>query len=352
MKRICVLLIGLLVLLTVPAFAQEEDDFEIRQLSDNTVKITGYKGTVKNVVIPETLYGLPVTVIGSRSFRGKQITGVVIPDSVTTIEGNAFANNDLTRVTIGKNVKKIESEAFYNNQNLSSVVIPDSVTTLGPWVFFKCGLTNLTIGSGITVIPQGCFANNKLTTLVIPEGVVKITGGNRRDDTGAFEGNQIAKIAFPASLKEIGAKAFYGNQITEITFSASSSLESINFMAFMGNKIKSLVIPEGVVLISADVFNGNPIEELVLPASLNKHDTGSSFSGYTDWTWYKGIMGGAFAGNALTRITLPEKFNVYNLVGSSSSGDLGFDQNFINFWDSQNRAAGTYVKRGPIWTKE
>ena len=30
----------------------------------------------------------------------------------------------------------------------------------------------------------------------------------------------------------------------------------------------------------------------------------------------------------------------------------GFEEGFVNFYLSQNRAAGTYVKRGPIWTRE
>jgi hypothetical protein len=29
-----------------------------------------------------------------------------------------------------------------------------------------------------------------------------------------------------------------------------------------------------------------------------------------------------------------------------------FEVAFVNFWISQNKAGGTYVKRGPIWVKE
>ena len=47
----------------------------------------------------------------------------------------------------------------------------------------------------------------------------------------------------------------------------------------------------------------------------------------------------------ITRITIPAAMDERNLIG-------GFEDTFINFWKSQNKAGGTYVKRGPIWSKE
>jgi hypothetical protein len=29
-----------------------------------------------------------------------------------------------------------------------------------------------------------------------------------------------------------------------------------------------------------------------------------------------------------------------------------FDTGFVNYWKSQNKKAGTYVKNGPVWSME
>jgi hypothetical protein len=73
-------------------------------VSDDTVAITGYTGSATNIVIPGTIGGLPVTVIGENAFQEKHLTSVTIPDGVTTIGAEAFANNPLTGVTIGAGV--------------------------------------------------------------------------------------------------------------------------------------------------------------------------------------------------------------------------------------------------------
>jgi hypothetical protein len=93
-------------------------------------EITEYIGSGKNVIIPGTIWGDPVTSIGKRAFNigyrrwtdVSPLTSVVIPGSVTSIGEEAFRNNELTNVTIGANVTSIGEGAFAQNQ-LTSVVI-------------------------------------------------------------------------------------------------------------------------------------------------------------------------------------------------------------------------------------
>jgi hypothetical protein len=52
-----------------------------------------------------------------------------------------------------------------------------------------------------------------------------------------------------------------------------------------------------------------------------------------------------FSGNPpLTSITVPANMDERNFEG--------FPEPFINFWKSQNKAAGTYVLKGRLWAKE
>ena len=68
------------------------DDFNIDQTASG-VMITKYRGTTKQVVIPETIEGLRVTSIGYKAFFVNELTSVTIPNSVTSIGDQAFAGN-------------------------------------------------------------------------------------------------------------------------------------------------------------------------------------------------------------------------------------------------------------------
>jgi hypothetical protein len=287
------------------ALPTKDEDFTVQQLANNTIRITGYTGKASNVVIPGTLYGLKVTVIGSGAFsRAKDLVSVVIPDSVITIEGSAFTDLKISKLTIGKGVKTIGRSAFSGN-NLTELVIPDSVIEIGSRAFFRGNLTSLTFGRNVQTIGAAAFANNQLTEITIPAGVKELSAN-------VFTNNKITSLTLPNGITRVGEgdTSFYGRQASGDT--------------------------------AESVFGGNPLTTLVIPASLAKYSTFTS----SQWSgWLKeGIYEAAFSGCPITRITLPANMDERNMAG--------FDTNLINFWKSQGKKAGTYVKNGPVWTRE
>jgi hypothetical protein len=79
------------------ACTQNEGSFTI----DKNGTITAYKGTAKNLVIPENIGGVPVTSIGeSLFFSHGNLISVTIPDGVMYIGDGAFENNPLASVSI------------------------------------------------------------------------------------------------------------------------------------------------------------------------------------------------------------------------------------------------------------
>jgi hypothetical protein len=114
MKRV---LFGLCAVITVGTalFCQNVTDFKYA-VNNGAVTIIRYTGSAKDVTIPGRIDGLPVTEIGYGAFREKQLTGVIIPDSVIVIGGSAFYDNQLTSVTIPDSVTTIGDYAFYNNK--------------------------------------------------------------------------------------------------------------------------------------------------------------------------------------------------------------------------------------------
>jgi hypothetical protein len=128
---------------------------------------------LKAIIIPETLDGLPVTVIGESAFAEKGLTSVTLPNSVSTIGKEAFAANKLTSVSIPDSVSTIGEAAFLHNQ-LTSVIIPDSVSTIGGMAFADNQLTSVSIPHGVTTIGDMAFYNNQLTSVIIPDSVTSI----------------------------------------------------------------------------------------------------------------------------------------------------------------------------------
>ncbi|MDD3868722.1 MAG: leucine-rich repeat domain-containing protein, partial [Candidatus Absconditabacteria bacterium] len=115
-----------------------EGCFTRTELAGN-ITITDYavewgEQCTREVIIPASIEGKPVTSIGEQAFRDNQLTSITIPDSVTTIGEYAFRNNTLTSVTLGTGVTSIGYMVFYGN-DLTSITIPDSVTSIEGYAF-------------------------------------------------------------------------------------------------------------------------------------------------------------------------------------------------------------------------
>jgi len=351
MKLKTISLFAIMVAMLVPVYAQSESDFEVRQNPDNTLAITGYKGTVKNVVIPSTLYGLKVTTIGESAFREKNLTSVIIPDTVITIEdgytndygrvsGAFYSNKQLSKVILGKSLETIGSYAFYECSQLTEIIIPDSVTRIRERAFMSSGLVNVSFGIGLQYMGNYSFASNQIVELSLPSSLIRI--GNC-----AFDGNKIRKVTFGTNLQYIGASAFRHNQIVELNL--PSSLKEIDGGAFANNQIQTIIIPNSVTTISnyesnypagwVGAFSTNPIKNVIIPASLAKEGIAGVFLNDSDSASF-----GKPNGSTITSITVPIDMEEEILKGI-------FEESLVNFWKNQNKASGTYVKRGPIWTK-
>jgi hypothetical protein len=144
-------LLPLLLFLASPAVVQAQYTYTT---TNGTITITKYTGSGGAVVIPSTINGLPVTIIGDWAFNDcTSLTSVTIPNSVTIIEDWAF-----------------------NGCGLTNVTMPNSVIIIGACVFRQCiSLTSVTIGNSVIYIGEGAFSGcNGLTDITIPNNVLSI----------------------------------------------------------------------------------------------------------------------------------------------------------------------------------
>jgi hypothetical protein len=177
------------------------------------------------------------------------------------------------------------------------VVIPErisnvSVTTIGKNAFAGKGLTRVTIPRSVTMIDERAFANNSLNNLTIPNGVRVIWNE-------AFANNNLTSVTLPNSITDVGGNAFSGNSIT------------------------SVVWPSGLDFMRVGMFRDNPVTTI-------------NFGGV------KEVLDRTFEGSDVASVIIGSNVTINAMSG--------LDRSFINFYNSNNKRAGTYTRNGRVWS--
>ena len=299
------------------------DDLDYFETNNIITSVTGvaildYDATCgSDVIIPSTIKGYPVTVIGNTktniieqlsnkinnykfndlnnynkkyyvnpttgsrptgSFERKNLIRATIPDTVMLIQGGAFANNNLTTIKIPDNAIEIGDSAFVNNQ-LANITIPNSVTTIGGSAFYGNQLASIIIPDSVTTIGDDVFRNNQLADVSIGDNVIKI-------GDSAFSDNQLTSITIPNSVTAIGDYAFNNNQLVDVSIGDNVSI--IGYYAFADNKLSNIILPNSILRIESDAFAKNQLTNVTFGNKISEIGT------------Y------AFRDNQLTSVTIPD----------------------------------------------
>jgi len=108
-------------------------------------------------------------IIGWYAFGScREITSVIIPDSVTNIMRSAFSTcYALTNIVIGSGVREIGDLAFYACWRLEKIELPDSLEKVGEGTFIGCRFPQgLKIGSGLRDVGIDAFRDNTYTITI------------------------------------------------------------------------------------------------------------------------------------------------------------------------------------------
>ncbi len=196
----------------------------------------------KDVVIPATYDGKPVTAIGKDAFRNSSIKSVTIPGSVTAIGAGAFEYcREIENLIIPDSVKKIGKFAFYGCDSLKSITLPfvgeafDGTENTHFGFVFGAGnylettsvgkipesLQSVTIsdGSGVTEICERAFYGaHSLKNISLPNSLM-IVG------EGAFDGIE-------AEFNAYGNGLYLGNANNPYVCFVKTAAESVTDLAF------------------------------------------------------------------------------------------------------------------------
>ena len=308
-------------------YVQGGDTWYYEENSDGTVTIMGHgPKDSSNIVIPSSINGKAVTIIGADAFQGrenlasvtipdsvtvigsfafqgcKSLTNITFPDSITTIYNDAFCFSGLTSVTIPNNVTYIDPDAFSNCQNLRDFIVADDNSkykSINGFLLADDGRTvvcepvdqgrdSIIFPDGVTGIGPFAFASREnLTSVTIPDTVTSI---------GEYAFRQcvnLTNVSIPNSVTNIGACAFgWCESLMSVTIPDSAIIDSMVFegcglvapefadengFVIVNNRLlyyywgcgEKAVIPDGVTRIEGCAFyRHDELTSVIIPSSV------------------------------------------------------------------------------------
>ncbi len=284
-----------------------ENGYRFQKLhSETEARVVGYDASIITTTasIPETLGGLPVTEIGAEAFRyNTALKSVTFPSSVRGIGDNAFAGcSILQSIALSEGLTTIGDFAFQGCTVLSAIRLPDSITTIGEGAFAGCTrLSAITLPAGMSEIPTQMFSTcSTLESITIPSGVKSI--GN----FAFVECRSLRKVFFTGELPtEIDVTAFENTSAELLLILSVPQTNYPTWQSPDGATYKTAIRREdGVVYCPSEDGTGvafvcfdNNATEVVIPDTI-------------DGLPLTEIYAGAFAGKAVTKVTLPDTVTV------------------------------------------
>ena len=285
---------------TVTSYAEKKDeskDFYYQKTDNNEICVTDCVNTdIKELMIPETIDGLPVTSIGKNAFfHLEEMTSCVIPDSVTSIDKQTFVGcPKLITVSIGSGVSSIGEFSFADSLNLTSFTVSKdnpTYSSVGGCLFNKSGDTLiLYAGSSKAVVPDktktiadfAFFERADITSVTIPDSV-KTIGEN------AFSGClELRSVDIPDSVTTLSARCFMScTSLSKVRI--GSGVTAIPDKCFLScTALNNIIIPDNITSIGYEAFYSCAgLSGIKLPksvTSIGENALGRRYNTYTGST--------------------------------------------------------------------
>lgn len=148
-------------------------DYLTYTISGSSIRITGCDKSAEEIVIPDTIEGLPVTVIDWYAFENcNKLKSVTIPDTVTHISRFAFAHCiSLETVNMPKSLYAIEQYAFFDCPKLKGINFPENLSVIEQRAFCGCdSVTEVTIPASCTTVGEYAFLDCNSLNQITVEG--------------------------------------------------------------------------------------------------------------------------------------------------------------------------------------
>lgn len=273
MKKTIAFLISLsFCIISMPAYNADyrisaeslvENGFEY-DISSDFAEIVSCNDDSENIVIPDSINGVPVKAIADNAFgECTNLVTVTIPDSIEYITGNVFSGcTNLASIEVSENnaayscadgmlFNKDKTELIAVPSQISKAVLPDRLLTINELAFNSCSeITEINVPESVENIEmyafQGCV---NLESIKISDNISYV-GSHAFSDTLWYNN-------LPDGVIYIGKIAYsYKGEMPENTeIILDEDTKSISEWAFSKQEnLKSITIPESVERIENNAF--------------------------------------------------------------------------------------------------
>ena len=298
------------------------------------------EGKSVDLVIPGSLEGLTVTALGTEESSltvdgGNMVRSITVPASVEVITGAYFTDKQFPNLATatfaaGSNLTELPAELFANSP-VTSVMLPTNLKTISEKAFYTCTkLSSIDVPASVRTIGEYAFTNcDSLATIKLREGLKTIGDAAFTTDNSsyAYHNMTYTSISIPNSVETIGTSAFATESLTSVQFGTSltdSLLTTIGDGAFRSTSLETVAIPNSVETIGEGAFDCKFVEGVDGRghgcSTLKEVQFGTS----QDASQLKTLGKDAFAGSALTTVTLPNKLESLGYV----SLEEGYDNDY------------------------
>ncbi len=148
---------------SVPAISHQSESAVAEEagftghIENGVFVIEGCTLTDEDIVIPDTIGGVPTGAIADEAFyHTSTCRSITIPDSVTSIGKSAFTDcNMLEEIHLGSGLKTVGDFAFVSCTRLTEVVFPEGTETLGEAMFTHDeSLKRVVIPESVKEVPE------------------------------------------------------------------------------------------------------------------------------------------------------------------------------------------------------
>ena len=252
-------------------------------------------------------------IVTSQTFFDSQLGYhvVTLAEPMTAINNGVFEGKDITKVILPETLQTIGESVFEGCENLTEITIPGSVTSIGDNAFYECySLNSVTFKSGSEPLyigyqdgfsaDEGPFYTSPLTYIYLDRDLrpsEEYTGEISEWDEGIFAHKQ---------------------SVASTTVKLGHNVKTIHNFMFAHLPITSLTIPGSVNTIGNNVFDGcENLTHLIYEPS----PTGESLThGYND----DGDDDGLFIDSPLIEVSLNREINyTFGNIGNAYEGLFG-----------------------------
>ena len=209
-------------------------DYEVVD-GEAIIRRVGSSG-IKNLVIPETLGGYPVTEIYMEKYASdidSSVTAVTLPKTIKKL-GNINKNGEFKQVyvdnletwlniNLGVYPSRYFNEAvlYVDGKAVTDVVVPDSVTEIGHYIFCMESFESVTFSESIQSVSTYAFDSSSLKKVYVPdlETWFRISNICTYTDPEIYINNEKpVDIVIPENVDTIPNYAFEDFYLKSITF--------------------------------------------------------------------------------------------------------------------------------------